>query len=113
MLGSLEANEAEAFQATWDRLPETLQTTAYKFLAVDGAAFPAASEEQLREFSETDGAAELLASWGNDAPKKLGNLRGKLDLMANAMSPQDRKQFGAFLDDLTAAQAIAVFSALA
>jgi len=113
VLDSLEPDDRAAFQQSFDALRETAQTVAFSFLAIPGGTWPAASDAAVQAFAETEEGCELVNEWRGNAAKKLGVVRGRMDVMLKSMSEQDRAAASAWFDGLSPRQAKAVLRGLA
>ncbi|HXF55290.1 MAG TPA: hypothetical protein VNK52_14330 [Hyphomicrobiaceae bacterium] len=111
-LQELDAKDAAALEASVSDLPIGARREICRFLAVDPAGWRPASEEDVAEFRKSD-IGDLVDEWGNAAAHKLGIVFGRMRLMAREMSAKDRSRAEAWFDGLNAAQAKAVFKALA
>ena len=114
VLDALEPDEAGALEEGFDALPEAARSAVYAFLAVQGGgAWPAASDAALQDFASTDEGAELVQGWGRQASRKVGIVKGRMGLMLNGMTPEDRSKAQLWFDGLSSQQAKAVLAALA
>jgi hypothetical protein len=114
-LDNLEAGDAEALQASFDALPETIRTEAFRYMALDGGGHTrSASDASVEAFAGIgEEAAALVRSWGGKASQKLGAAYGKLDMAVASLSEEDAARAEAWLGGLSVKQKAAVIRAMA
>lgn len=114
VIDGVESDAQEAFTASFDALPASVQHEVYRFLSVapSGAA-RSASPEILAEFaSESDERAAIAEQWGDEAPAKLGLVRQRTATILGSMSDDDQTAATEWLAALPEAHLMAVVRAL-
>jgi hypothetical protein len=73
-----------------------------------------ATDAQLSDFASiSDGAAELVKSWGSRGAKELGRVHARIEQATANLSDADFERVGAWLDGLSATERVAIVRALA
>ena len=113
-LDPLEDDDRNELQDSFERLPVGSQSGILRFLAIQssGAGRPA-SDAAVQQFASTDEGASLVAAWGRGASRKVGVVRGRMELTLSRMTEGDRDAATSWFDGLPSVQATAVLRALA
>ena len=113
-LDALEGDDRQQLEEGFDSLPPAARTAITRFLAVEPGGFVRpANETSLETFASTPEGAELVKEWGRSAPRNIGIVRSRMDLMLRSMAEADRTKAEAWFNALPAQQAKAVMKALA
>jgi hypothetical protein len=111
---ALDEQEATRFQESFDRLPEAIQTSVYRYIAIDGTGGSRpASDQVVQEFASlNDECGALVSSWGDKAPRLLGIAKARIDTIMRSLSDKDRAAAQDWLDGLSPREQVAVIKAL-
>jgi hypothetical protein len=103
----------DGLRSSFDELPDDAQVAVAAGLATDSGKWPAASEQEVREFGEVPHGAELLKEWGSDAPRLLGRARREADHIMSRMTERSRLQMHHWIAGRSSAELRATIMALA
>lgn len=113
VLDNLHPKTARGLIQVFDALPATAQQAAYRDMALGRpVVYRDAEPEAVERFASTPEGKELVAEWGGRAARHVAVIRERLNRMTGAMTPHDVERFINWFDDLSPAQASALYNAM-
>jgi hypothetical protein len=109
----LDAEEEESLRQSFDELPDEIQTEVVRSLAVDGGRWPKASTQDIADFGETAHGAELVNSWAEAAPVRLGAAKAEARYIESRLSERGRLQAHRWIAGRSSSEMKAVIEVLA
>jgi hypothetical protein len=113
VLSALDVEEADDLRVSFDGLSEAEQTEIADALSQDGGKWPAANEQQIAELAETEHGPELLKTWGNAAPARLGAALSEYRFIESRLTETSKLRVHRWAQSRSAAQKRAIIDILA
>jgi hypothetical protein len=103
VVGGLSDPESQgAFKAAFDFLPRSIYTQVIRELArPEPGAVALATDQDMNLFRCVEGAAETLALWGRDAPRKVAIALDKFIRIENSVTPAEKLALKSWWDRRT------------